>query len=203
MPTGCAWSAAFTSVSARPPLDRNQGNSASIASSTDHVAVHTEVLVHVGAYAELVLDYGWSQDCLAFDPFTRGAALDLWGFKKPVAPGESWWDGTITFVAEAKARVAGPDSLNGLAMAFERLQGDSNVTVHPGHRRKWEGLVTIVGHHGPVELLRVADSARWWYDVTPIARTSAAIRLERKTLMHSSLFRRVVRAIGTDQAPRP
>ena len=46
----------------------------------DHVRLHTEVLVHVAVYGELVLDQGWNPACIAFDPFIGGAHLDLWGF---------------------------------------------------------------------------------------------------------------------------
>ena len=115
-----------------------------VGRNEDHVAMHTEVLVHVGVYAELVLDYGWEPKCLAFDPFTRGAALDLWGFND--GPDGDWWEGKIVFVAEAKARVSGKDSLTGLVSAFERLRGDPNAVVHPGHRRKWDELTTIVAN---------------------------------------------------------
>ena len=73
-----------------------------VGRNEDHVALHTEVLVHVGAYAELVLDHGWDAECIAFDPFIRGAALDLWGFAERPGDGEPWWEGKITFVAEAK-----------------------------------------------------------------------------------------------------
>lgn len=149
-----------------------------VGRNEDHVAVHTEVLIHVGAYAELVLDRGWEPERLAFDPFTRGAALDLWGFKGPA--GVNWWDGTIAFVAEAKARVAGSDSLTGLASALERLQADSTVSADSGHRRKWDELVAIVDQHGSVELLLVADGARWWYDVTPSTDGGAPIYIERR-----------------------
>lgn len=61
-----------------------------------HVAVHTEVLIHVGALAELVLDHRWSPDRIVFDPFIRGAALDLWGFDEP-ARNEEWVEGKSDF----------------------------------------------------------------------------------------------------------
>jgi hypothetical protein len=151
-----------------------------VGRNEDHVAVHTEVLIHIGAYAELVLDRGWEPGRLAFDPFIRGAALDLWGFDEPVSG--QWWEGRITFVAEAKARVAGSDSLTGLASALERLQVDSAADVDPGHRRKWDELVNIVGDHGPIELLLAADGERWWYDVTSSSPDRAApIRVARTT----------------------
>jgi hypothetical protein len=134
-----------------------------VGRNDDHVALHTEVLIHVTAYAEMVLDHGWQPERMVFDPFARGAALDLWGYQAPAAEHESWWEGDITFVAEAKARVTGSDSLTGLAAALERLKADPTASVDRGHRRKWDELAKIVSDHGPVDLLLVADGARWWY----------------------------------------
>ena len=150
-----------------------------VGRNEDHVAVHTEVLVHVGAYVELVLDHGWSPECIAFDPFIRGAALDLWGFAETPQSDRSWWEGSITFVAEAKARVGGSDSLTALAAAFERLERDGSATANPGHLRKWDELRSVVHQHGPVDLLLAADGARWWYAVEP-AEPGHDLRLVRK-----------------------
>lgn len=81
-----------------------------VGRNEDHVAVHTEVLIHVGAYAELVLDGGWEPERLAFDPFTRGAALDLWGFKGPA--GVNWWTARLSSLPRPRsaslARTASP-----------------------------------------------------------------------------------------------
>ncbi len=147
-----------------------------VGRNEDHVAVHTEVLIHVGAFAELVLDQGWKPERLVFDPFTRGAALDLWGFDA-ASDSNRWWEGRITFVCEAKARVSGSDSLTSLAAAFDRLALDASTAVEPGHQRKWAELVSIVSDHGPVELLLAADGARWWYDV---ARSGVGVRVNRR-----------------------
>jgi hypothetical protein len=138
-----------------------------VGRNEDHVALHTEVLVHLGAYAELLLDHDWTPDRLVFDPFISGAALDLWGFAEPPRPAQPWWEGRIVFTAEAKARTAGADSLASLARAFDQLQSDPSAVIDPGQLRKWHELVRIVGEHGPVSLLLVADSARWWYDAIP------------------------------------
>ena len=153
-----------------------------VGRNEDHVAVHTEVLVHVGAYAELVLEGGWDPGRLAFDPFILGAALDLWGFREPPGGEQEWWEGSITFVAEAKARTSGSDSLTGLAEAFDRLQHDPDANVHRGHRRKWDELVRIVNTHGTVELLLAADGARWWYDASPSIEGRSWVQLSRRAL---------------------
>jgi len=50
-----------------------------LSRNDDHFRVNTEALIHVGAYAELILDRGWEPSMLVFDPFFSGAALDLWG----------------------------------------------------------------------------------------------------------------------------
>ena len=152
-----------------------------VGRNEDHVTIHTEVLIHVTAFAELVLDKGWDPECIVFDPFIRGAALDLWGFDAPRRSAENWWDGRIRFVAEAKARVMGADGLSALAAAFERLQRDPTAVTAPGHRRKWRELTTIVSQHGSIEVLLVADGARWWYDATPDRRAPSGLRLVRRT----------------------
>lgn len=151
-----------------------------VGRNEDHVAVHTEVLVHVGAYAELVLDHGWRPQCIAFDPFIRGAALDLWGFAETPQSDQAWWQGRITFVAEAKARVGGSDSLTALAAAFERLEQDGSAAADRGHLRKWYELRSVVQQHGPVDLLLAADGARWWYAVEPVTEPTGDLRLVRK-----------------------
>lgn len=125
------------------------------------VKLHNEVLIHVTAYAELVLDHGWDPSRLVFDPFFANDALDLWGFDAPPAGG-SWRDGSIVFAAEAKARVKGSDGLGALTHAFDTLGADPTAPVDKGHRRKWGELVRLTEDH-PVRLLLVADGARWWY----------------------------------------
>lgn len=141
-----------------------------VGRNEDHVVLHTEVLVHVGAFAELVLDLGWDTSQLVFDPFMRGAALDLWGYADPPAHGRPWSEGRIVFAAEAKARTTGSDSLSSLVVSFQRLENDPDAAIGSGHRRKWDELARIVGEHGPIELLLVADGARWWYDVAAAPR---------------------------------
>jgi len=134
-----------------------------VGRETDHVKLHNEVLIHVAAYAELVLDHGWAQDRLVFDPFMNGAALDLWGYaEKPNGP---WNEGRIVFAAEAKSRVKGGDGLNALVRAFETLEADPDARVGAGHLRKWNELAALTkATTGSIELLLVANEARWWFD---------------------------------------
>jgi hypothetical protein len=103
----------------------------------DGVKLHNEVLIHVTAYADLVLDHGWEPTRLVFDPFFASDALDLWGYADAPSS-DSWRDGDIVFAAEAKSRVDGADGLRSLLRAFERLNEDPSGRIPPGLRRKWE-----------------------------------------------------------------
>ena len=146
----------------------------------DHFRVNNEALIHIGAYAELILDRGWKPSMLVFDPFFNKDALDLRGYAAPCEPKANWRDGRITFVAEAKARVQGPDSadtLSNLFSAFEQLQKDQTAHVEDRHRRKWNEVVRIVAEHGKVEMLLVADGVRWWYEARPTGTSVALHRL--------------------------
>lgn len=125
----------------------------------DGVKLHNEVLIHVAAYGELVLDHDWRPDRLVFDPFFGSDALDIWGFAAGPSP-TSWRDGDIVFAAEAKARVEGADGLGSLLRAFEKLNADETANVPAGQRRKWQELLWMTSHH-PIELLLVADGVRW------------------------------------------
>lgn len=113
-------------------------------------------------YEELVLDRGWDPQAIVFDPFFGNDALDLWGFDAPPRLDMSWRDGRITFAAEAKSRIAGGDGLQSLRRAFDRLVGDPDATVSSGHRRKWDELVRLADQ-SPIDVLLVADNARWWF----------------------------------------
>lgn len=127
----------------------------------DGVKLHNEVLIHVSAYAELILDHGWNPDRLVFDPFFTDDHLDLWGYAE--APrGADWRDGDVVFAAEAKSRVKGADGLQALRRTFDRLAEDPEELVPDGHRHKWNEIVRLTRDH-PIELLLVADSARWRY----------------------------------------
>jgi hypothetical protein len=137
----------------------------------DHVKLHNEVLIHVTAYAELVLNLHWEPGRIVFDPFFDGDALDLWGYESATAAGPSWRDGRITLAAEAKARVGGRDGLNALRRGFDRLQQDPSTPVDKGHGPKWEELVRLTAA-GSLDLLLVADGARWWFSAHRDAQTN-------------------------------
>lgn len=132
----------------------------------DHVKLHNEVLIHVGVYAELVLDHGWPERHLVFDPFISGAALDLWGYSAPTFG--QWSDGQVVFVAEAKSRVGGGDGLENLLAALKAKQGDPAADVSKGHERKWAEILAFA-RQSPEQslvLLLVAEGARWWFRAT-------------------------------------
>ncbi|MGP3965127.1 hypothetical protein ACTWPT_55185 [Nonomuraea sp. 3N208] len=133
-----------------------------IGRNGDHVKLHTEVLIHVGAYAELVLDHGWAPERLIFDPFFSGAALDLWGYDGPPGAGDPQ-AGDIVFAAEAKTRQDGVDGLTALLRSLQLLAADpTHQPSHKGHLPKWRELVRLTARH-PIELLLVANEARWWF----------------------------------------
>lgn len=129
----------------------------------DHVALHTEVLIHITSYAELVLDHGWDESCLVFDPFVRGAALDLWGFAR--AADGAWWEGEVIFASEAKARVDGRDGLRPLLTSLRALSSGTSTRASNNHLAKWREIVALTRDRD-IHLLLVADGARWWFRVS-------------------------------------
>ena len=128
-------------------------------------ALFWQLASRFGAYAELVLDHGWPERHLVFDPFMSGASLDLWGYSTPTS--SQWSNGQVVFVAEAKSRVGGSDGLQGLLMALETKQRDPAAEVRSGHERKWAEIFAFAQQprDEPLVLLLVADSARWWFRV--------------------------------------
>jgi hypothetical protein len=60
----------------------------------------------------------------------------------------------------------------------QNLQESSDAFGSNNHKRKWKELVDIVLKHGPVEMLLMADSARWWYEARPIG---TSVILERRS----------------------
>lgn len=134
-----------------------------VGRNEDRVALHTEVLIHITSYAELVLDHGWDESCLVFDPFVRGAALDLWGFAG--AADGPWWEGDVILASEAKARVDGPDGLRSLLASLQELSSDPATRASNNHLAKWREIVTLTRDRD-ISLLLVADSARWWFRVS-------------------------------------
>lgn len=113
------------------------------------MALHTEYLIQIGAYAELILDHGWPPEILDFEcgPFDVEGGEDR-----------------ITLAVEAKARVLPPtgDTLTSIRDAFMARQTDPDYPMKDNHRRKWERLEDLTSA-GPVWLWLVADGARWSY----------------------------------------
>jgi hypothetical protein len=113
------------------------------------MALHTEYLIQIGAYAELVLDHGWPPGNLDFEcgPF------DIEG-----------GEGRVTLTVEAKARVlpATGDTLTSIRDAFMARQIDPGYPLKPNHLHKWDRLLELTSQ-GPVWLWLVADGARWPY----------------------------------------
>ena len=133
-----------------------------VGRNEDHVVVHTEVLIHITSYAELVLDYGWEENCLVLDPFVRGAALDLWGFAR--AAEGPWWEGE--FSSSLKQRLewmVRTDSAR--CSPLRALSSDPAAEARHNHLAKWREIVTL-SRDRDIDLLLVADGARWWYRVS-------------------------------------
>jgi hypothetical protein len=71
--------------------------------------------------------------------------------------------GNIVVAAEAKTRQDGGDGLRALLRSLRMLAADPNCQpLRKGYLRKWRELVRLTAHH-PIELLLVADGARWWF----------------------------------------
>jgi hypothetical protein len=124
------------------------------------VTLHTEYLIHIGAYAELVLDHDWPPNQLAFDM----GAWDLHGLRT---------DGTVALLMEAKARFAGPNGLARLRDDLHGLARDSSRTVTSTTRKKYEALVETC-KTSPVHIWLVADACRMLYDTR---RVGTAVQL--------------------------
>ncbi len=119
-----------------------------IGRSGDAVALHTEYLIQIGAYGELVLDLGWDPADLQFEM----GEFDTLGLE----------EGRTVLAVEAKARIEGSDSLSALRASFMALQDNPDSDVTGNHRRKWDELVRLL-QEGPVEVALVAAGARWAY----------------------------------------
>jgi hypothetical protein len=121
----------------------------------DHTKLHTEVLIHLGAYAELVLDFGWPQSAIVFDPFFSGGALDLWGYTQETG-------GDVVLGVEAKARGTGPDGLDSLLRSFHKREADPSARIPHNHAAKWHEISGFTLQR-PITVLLVADGVRWWF----------------------------------------
>ncbi len=114
-------------------------------------ALHTEYLIHIGGYAELVLDYGWPPDLLDFEC----GAFDVEGGNQ-----------RLVLAMEAKARVlpATGDTLTALRDALLARAADPQAELNVNHLKKWNRLLDL-SQAGPLWLWLVADNARWSYVV--------------------------------------
>ncbi len=122
-----------------------------IGRSGPRVALHTEYLINIGAYAELVLDFDWPAERLSFQ-FGAGE-FDIGGFNSR---------GELALLVEAKARVGGSNGLDELEASFERLEAVNEATVTATTRRKWARL-RLELETGPLRLWLVASGARRLY----------------------------------------
>ncbi len=119
------------------------------------VALNTQHLMRVGAYAELLLDKGWRSHLLRFAPDraafnTYGSAtVEYKGFRRDVL-----------FVG-AKARIDGSDSLTSLRDdLLAKGRNNTMCIADDDHRKKWDTLVKST-EMGPVIVWLVASGARW------------------------------------------
>jgi hypothetical protein len=111
------------------------------------VSLNLEYVIQVGAAAELILDHGWPADRLDFE---RGE-FDTLAYRS---------DGSVGLAVEAKARAAGPDSLEGLLRFWFRAEREPDIALENNTGRKLAELRRLC-LSGPVHLWLVADSARW------------------------------------------
>ncbi|MFQ6169966.1 hypothetical protein ACK8HX_00035 [Oryzobacter sp. R7] len=123
------------------------GRYALFSKSGPGVAINLEYLIQVGAVAELILDHGWPANQIEFErgPFD---ALGLSG------------DGRVELAVEAKARVAGPDSLQGLLSHWVSATNRPAADLASTSGRKLAELMRLC-RSGPITVWLVADSARW------------------------------------------
>jgi hypothetical protein len=126
----------------RPP-----GRYALLSKSGTGVSVNLEYLIQMGATAELALEHGWPPSQIDFE---RGE-FDAFGLDS---------SGDVSLAMEAKARVTGPDSLEGLVatwiVALEAADQDRPTNAG----RKLRQLRELCAQR-PVVVWLVADGARW------------------------------------------
>lgn len=130
----------------------------------DAVAVHMEYLIHIGACAELILDHGWNARDLSFEC----GQLDIWGHDS---------SGEVILGVEAKARVAGGDSLESLARTFELRCEKVDALAPDNHDRKWNEVVRLTESR-PILLWLVADATRWLLKASRQGGTLSIARLD-------------------------
>ncbi len=128
------------------------GRYALFSRNGDGLAVNLEYLIQIGAAAELVIDLGWPASQVEFE---RGE-FDALG----LAP-----DGTVVLAVEAKARAAGPDSLQTMLASWIALAASGAEIPATNSGRKYRELVRLA-ESGPVALWLVAAGARWSFLAT-------------------------------------
>jgi len=135
--------------------NRGKGPYHILGRNDDHITNFAEYLIHIGAFGELVLDYGWLLDDVIFEK----GEFDILGHGNT----EKSMERDILLV-EAKARVSdGDDSLESLRDSLINKAADPTYEItKPNHLRKWNELVSRL-NSGPVYLWLVASGARWSY----------------------------------------
>lgn len=91
------------------------------------VALNTEYLIQIAAYAELVLDHGWLPASLSLEM----GEFDLVAVDRAGDP---------VILVEAKARLTGPNSLEHLWQAFRAWAAGGEVSADATTGRKWKAL---------------------------------------------------------------
>jgi hypothetical protein len=113
------------------------------------MTLHTEYLIHIGAYAELVLDHDWPAARLALDM----GPWDLHGLRS---------DGSVSLLMEAKARFDGRDGVARLRDDLHGLARDPSRPVTSTTRKKYEALLEVC-QESPVRVWLVADACWMLY----------------------------------------
>ena len=135
----------FTLPTVRPkaPL----GRYSLLSKNGSGVSLNLEYLIQVGATSELILDHGWPPEAVDFE---RGE-FDALGHDS---------DGRVCLAMEAKARVSGPDSLEGLLRFWLRALAEPGIDLRNNSGRKLAELRRLC-LDGPVIVWLVAEGARW------------------------------------------
>lgn len=123
------------------------GRYALFSKSGNGISINLEYIVQIGTTAELVLDHGWPEDQIGFEQGEFDACAH-----------EA--DGRVVLATEAKARAAGPDSLEKLVRAWMQFAADPDSDLDNNAGRKWRELGRLSAA-GPVVVWLVADAARW------------------------------------------
>ena len=141
-----------------------------------YVSLNTEYLIHIGAAAELVRVHGWSNE---------EVLLEVGEFDAVCVGG-----GRTLLALEAKARVAGPDSLSSLLRSFIAFGSEAEPpSPTDNHSRKYVELLRLT-EAGPVVLSLVAAGARW--TLTAVRDGKRIDLAERHNAQRPECFERVV-----------